>query len=58
MPILIIIILAIMIGQIGFWDTFQSVLGAIGVIILFFALLAGLAAAIIAYFYNKVRRRF
>ncbi|MDX6805081.1 hypothetical protein [Terrihabitans rhizophilus] len=58
MPILIIIILAIMVGQIGFWDTFQSVLGAVGVIILFFALLAALAAAAVAYFYNRVRRRF
>ena len=33
-PILILVIVAILVAQIGFWDTFAAVLGAIGVVFL------------------------
>jgi uncharacterized membrane protein len=58
MPILILVLLAILIANVGFWDTLQAVFGAIGVIILFFAIAAGLVAAVAAYLYAKVRRHF
>ena len=44
MPIIVILLLAALVATYGFWDTFQGVLGAIGVIIL----LCLLAAAVIA----------
>lgn len=34
MPVLIIILLAFLVAQFGFWDTFAGVLGGIGIIIL------------------------
>lgn len=58
MPILIFILLVVAIAQVGFWDTLQAIFGAIGVIVLFFLVMAGLVAAVIAYLYAKVRRRF
>ena len=58
MPILILVLLAILIANVGFWDTLQAVFGAIGVIILFLAIVAGLVAAVAAHLYAKVRRRF
>jgi hypothetical protein len=58
MPILIFILLVVAIAHIGFWDTLQAIFGALGVIVLFFLVMAGLVAAVIAYMYAKVRRRF
>jgi hypothetical protein len=58
MPILIFILLIALIAHIGFWDTLQAIFGAIGVIALFFLIMAGLVGAVIAYLYAKVRRRF
>jgi hypothetical protein len=58
MPILIFILLVVAIAHVGFWDTLQAIFGAIGVIVLFFLVMAALVAAVIAYFYAKVRRRF
>jgi hypothetical protein len=58
MPILILILLVVLIANVGFWDTLQAIFGAIGVVILFFAILAGFVAAVAAYLYAKVRRRF
>lgn len=58
MPILIFILLVVAIAHVGFWDTLQAVFGAIGVIVLFFLIMAGLVASVIAYMYAKVRRRF
>lgn len=34
MPILLIILLAFLVAQFGFWDTFAGILGGIGIIIL------------------------
>ena len=58
MPLLILILLIVLIANVGFWDTFQAVLGAIGVIILFWLILLGLIAAVGAWFYARVKRRF
>ena len=57
MPILILLILALLVAQIGFWDTFASVLGAIGVMVLL-VLLAGALVAVAAYYLvARLRRR-
>lgn len=58
MPILILILLIVLVANIGFWDTLQAVFGALGVVILFFLILAGLAAAIGAYAWSRLRKRF
>lgn len=58
MPLLILILLIVLIANVGFWDTLQAIFGAIGVIILFWLIVAGLAAAVGAWLYAKVRRRF
>ncbi|SFZ86342.1 hypothetical protein SAMN02983003_3522 [Devosia enhydra] len=39
MPIIFIILLAILIGQVGFWDAMGSVLGAFAMVALFFIVL-------------------
>jgi hypothetical protein len=58
MPILILIILAIMIAQLGFWDTFSAVLGAAVMVVLLVVLAAALVVLATAYFLRKVRSRF
>lgn len=54
MPILIILVIAILVAQFGFWDAFAAVLGAVGVVILLIVLSAVLMALVIAY---AMRRR-
>ena len=46
MPILLIILVAILIAQIGFWDTLGTLLGATALIVLFVLIL--IAAVVIA----------
>jgi uncharacterized membrane protein YkvI len=58
MPIIIFILLVVAIAHVGFWDTLQAIFGALGVIVLFFLVMAGLVAAVAAYLYARVRRRF
>jgi hypothetical protein len=58
MPILILVLLAVLIANVGFWDTLQAIFGAIGVFILFWLILLGLLAAVGSWLYAKVRRRF
>jgi len=41
MPLLLIVLLAILIAQIGFWDTIGAVLGAVLMLGLFIVVLAG-----------------
>lgn len=41
MPLLLILLLAFLVAQFGFWDTFAGVLGGIGIIIL--VVLTGMA---------------
>jgi hypothetical protein len=44
MPLVIILLLAILIAQFGFWDTFQGILGAAAMIVLMVLLLVAIAA--------------
>jgi hypothetical protein len=55
MPILIIVLLAILVAQVGFWKSFAAVLGAIGVIVL--AVLLGVAIVVLAAVYLVGRAR-
>jgi hypothetical protein len=58
MPIILLIIIAVLIAQIGFWDTLGAILGAAAVLVLFVLLLAA-AAGIAAYLmFRRARRRF
>lgn len=57
MPLLLILLLAILIAQIGFWDTLGALLGAVGVLVLF-VLIAAAAAAVAGYLMiRRVRGR-
>jgi uncharacterized membrane protein YkvI len=58
MPILILIILVILVAQIGFWDTFTAVLGAVGVFILLLLLAGALVVLTAWYFLRRARARF
>jgi uncharacterized membrane protein YkvI len=57
-PILLIILIAILIAQIGFWDTLGAIFGALGVLLLFIAVLAGAVVLAITLAYRRLRRRF
>ncbi len=54
MPIIIILLVAVLVAQFGFWDTFAAVLGAVGVMILLWVVGIALVATVIAY---AMRRR-
>ena len=56
MPILILIILAILVAQIGFWDTFAAVLGAIGVVLLVMATAVALLFLTGFWLFHRARR--
>lgn len=58
MPILILVLLAVLIANVGFWDTLQAIFGAIGVIILFWLILLGLIAAVGTWLYARMKRKF
>lgn len=57
MPIIVIIILAILIAQVGFWDTLGAILGAAAMFALFVLLLVLLAALVGYLLFRLVRRR-
>lgn len=57
MPIIIIVVLAILIAQIGFWDTLGAILGAAAMFALFILLLVLLAALVGYLLFRRVRRR-
>lgn len=56
MPIIIFLLLVILVAQIGFWDTFAAVLGAVGVMLLLVLLAAAIAALSGFYLYRRVFR--
>jgi hypothetical protein len=58
MPLLILLVLIIMIAQLGFWDTFQAILGGVAMIILFILLAIALVALAIALAVRRMRRSF
>ncbi|MGZ9053050.1 MAG: hypothetical protein ACXW3N_12865 [Rhodoplanes sp.] len=55
MPIIIILLLAILVAQIGYWDTFTAVLGAIGVVILLILLAGAIVFLTAVYFMRRGR---
>lgn len=56
MPILLIILIAVLVAQVGFWDTLSALLGATAIVALFFLVL--IAAVVLAGYlvYRRVRR--
>ena len=44
MPLIILLLLAILIAQFGFWDTFQGILGAAAMLVLLVLLLVAILA--------------
>ena len=56
MPLLFFILLVILIAQIGFWDTFGAVLGAVAMMILFVILAVALVAVGLAAFARRLFR--
>jgi len=58
MPILIILLLAILVAQIGFWKTFTAVLGAIGVIALTVLLAVAIVVLTALYLVRRARGHF
>jgi hypothetical protein len=57
MPILLILLLALLIAQIGFWDTLGAILGAAAMIVLLIVLVAATAATAGYFLFNRFRRR-
>ena len=58
MPILLIIVLAIIIAQVGFWNTLQAVLGALAMIVLLILLVAAAVGLGVYILVRRVRSRF
>ena len=58
MPILITLLLAILVAQIGFWKTFTAVLGAIGVIVLTVLLAVAIVVLTALYLVRRARGHF
>ena len=57
MPIILLILLAILIAQVGFWDALGAILGAAAMLALFVLLLVA-AAGVAAYvLFRRMRRR-
>lgn len=55
MPIVLFLILVILVAQFGFWDTFQGVLGAVGVVVLLVALLIAAGAVGVGLVMKRMR---
>jgi hypothetical protein len=56
MPILFFVLLVILIAQVGFWDTFGAVLGAVAMIALFVVLAIALVVVGVAAFARRLFR--
>ncbi len=57
MPLLLFILLVILIAQVGFWNAFAAILGAIGMIILFVIVLASIGVILLAMATRRLGRR-
>jgi hypothetical protein len=55
MPILLFLILVIMIAQLGFWDTFQAILGGVAMLVLFVLLAIALLAVVAGLVLRRIR---
>jgi hypothetical protein len=58
MPIILLIVLAVLIAQVGFWDTLGAILGAAAMFVLFIVLLVALAALVGYMLFRRARSRF
>lgn len=54
MPILMIILVAMLIGTVGFWDTLGAILGAVALFVLFWILLGLTVLAVAVWLFRKV----
>lgn len=54
MPILVIVLIALLIGTVGFWDALGALLGAVAVIALFWILLIAVGIAFVIWVVRKV----
>ena len=57
MPILLILLLAFLVAQFGFWDTFAGILGGIGIIILMMLTGAAVVAVMAVLAVRRMGRR-
>ncbi len=57
MPIIVILLIALLVAQIGFWNTLGAIFGAIGVIILAILILIALFVAIGLMMVRRASRR-
>ncbi|HVL72218.1 MAG TPA: hypothetical protein VM434_10065 [Beijerinckiaceae bacterium] len=57
MPIVLFLLLILLVAQLGFWDAMGAVLGAAAMVMLFFLLIAAIAAGVIYMLVNRVRSR-
>ncbi len=55
MPLLLFLILVIMIAQLGFWNTFQAILGGVAMLVLFVLLAIATLAVIAALIFRRMR---
>lgn len=55
MPIILILLLAILIGTLGFWDAIGAILGAVALLVLFWILLAATIILGVIWFIRRVR---
>jgi hypothetical protein len=56
MPLLLIVLIAILIAQIGFWDTIGVMLGAVAAVVLFVIILAAAVVVGGLVFLRRARR--
>lgn len=54
MPVLLIVLLAILIGTVGFWDGIGAILGAVALLFLFWLLLAATVVLAAIWLFRKV----
>lgn len=55
MPILILVLIAVLIAQIGFWDTLGALVGATAMIVLLILLTVGVIALSVRAWFAKIR---
>jgi hypothetical protein len=55
MPLLLFLILVIMIAQLGFWNTFQAILGGVAMLVLLVLLAIALLAVVAALIFRRMR---
>jgi uncharacterized membrane protein YkvI len=57
LPLILLLLLAFMVAQLGFWDTLGALFGALAMIVLFLLLAAGASAVAGYLLFQRVRRR-